>query len=145
MLHVLSSARVARCLVNSINERNTLFFSILDFYLENLTRKTWFKQDHRKLRMIVKPLWPLWILGLHTLLHWQRQKEAIDANRSKTIKSVYSTNCSLETREHEAGIASNRKLLHYGWIWLPDLVHTARSGAGSHLWLKTSVEIETTI
>lgn len=37
-----------------------------------------------------------------------------DANRSKSRKTAYSANCSLETREHEVGIASNRKLVHYG-------------------------------
>jgi hypothetical protein len=72
--------------------------------------------------MIVKPLWPLWIFGLHTLLQQQRQIEASkyfvknisDANRSKSKKSAYSSDCSLATREDEVGIASNRKILHYG-------------------------------
>lgn len=37
-----------------------------------------------------------------------------DENRSKSQKIVRSSDCSLETREHEGGIASNRKLVHYG-------------------------------
>lgn len=37
-----------------------------------------------------------------------------NVNRSKSRKPTVSSNCSLETREHEVGIASNRKLVHYG-------------------------------
>jgi hypothetical protein len=39
-------------------------------------------------------------------------KRCLSVELKRIIKSCLSSDCSLVTREHEAGIASNRKIVH---------------------------------
>ncbi len=105
----LSSARVVRCRVKSINERNP--------YLQLPASNVGDSEETAGVKPEeggddVKSSWPL-CLGLHTSYN-ALYKAMLTRESTQTAQSSAQFGLQAEIRLHEAGIASNRRSAYYG-------------------------------
>ncbi len=105
----LSSARVVRCRVKSLNERNPCLW--LPAGNAGDSRETAGVKPEEG-GDDVKSSWPL-CLGLHTSYNGTYKRKQY-REVEQILKSVPQFGLQAATRLHEAGIASNRRSAYYG-------------------------------
>jgi hypothetical protein len=104
----LSSARVVRCLVKSSNERNP--YRMLPAFSWALMRDCrWQAGGRRGRRQVIMAL----TCGATNVLQWQWQWAATSRGEAN-LQKLSQFGLFSATREHEVGIASNRRSERYG-------------------------------
>lgn len=111
----LSSVRVVKCWINFLNERNPSVHSHVSVFQ---TKHTHFENGETASEKLeegrdhVKSSWPLWA-GLHTCYNG-KYKEQQWWKSEPISKSLPQFRLFSATREHEAGITSNRGSARHG-------------------------------
>ncbi len=105
----LSSARVVRCRVKSLNERNP-YLQLPASNVGDSGETAGVKPEEGG--DDVKSSWPL-CLGLHTSYN-ALYKAMLTRESTQTAQSSAQFGLQAEIRLHEAGIASNRRSAYYG-------------------------------